>query len=150
MTDQKAGQPIFVLQVEHQYNVRCKFFLDTIWLSTNSFRIFLAFQNKICDPPQLQMCLGARVPQRSIEVFPKWSRTVIEFRELRESENSLKHELGSLHYKDLLCYPCLSGPSSLWKQISYCNVKSLSIKYVKTRLLINYCHLSEWDFAVSS
>ena len=36
---------------------------------------------------------------RFIRVFPKWSRTVIEFSdfsELRESDTSLKHELGSV------------------------------------------------------
>ena len=29
-------------------------------------------------------------------VFPKWGRTFIEFAEFRESEKSLKHELGSI------------------------------------------------------
>ena len=29
-------------------------------------------------------------------VFSKWSGTFIEFREFRESEESLKHELGSV------------------------------------------------------
>ena len=32
----------------------------------------------------------------AIEVFPKWSRTFIEFTEFSESEKSLKHELGSV------------------------------------------------------
>ena len=31
-----------------------------------------------------------------IGVFSKWSRTFIEFSEFRESEESLKHELGSI------------------------------------------------------
>ena len=29
-------------------------------------------------------------------VFPKWSRTFTEFSEFRESDKSLKHELGSI------------------------------------------------------
>ena len=31
-----------------------------------------------------------------IGVFSKWNRTFIEFREFRESEKSLRHELGSV------------------------------------------------------
>ena len=31
-----------------------------------------------------------------IGVFPKWSRTFAEFSEFRESDKSLKHELGSI------------------------------------------------------
>ena len=33
---------------------------------------------------------------KHIGVFLKWSRTFIEFRELRESDKSLKHELDSI------------------------------------------------------
>ena len=40
-------------------------------------------------------------------VFSKWSRTFIEFSEFRESEKSLKHELGSILGSALL-------PVSLW------------------------------------
>ena len=43
-------------------------------------------------------------------VFPKWSRTFIEFSEfseIREFDKSLKHELGSL--KDLVSHMCLAG-----------------------------------------
>ena len=31
-----------------------------------------------------------------IGVFPKWSRTFTEFSEFRETDKSLKHELGSV------------------------------------------------------
>ena len=49
-------------------------------------------------------------------VFPKWSRTFIEFSEfseIREFDKSLKHELGSL--KDLVSHMCLAGAVvALW------------------------------------
>ena len=49
-------------------------------------------------------------------VFPKWSRTFIEFSEfseIREFDKSLKHELGSL--KDLVFHMCLAGAVvALW------------------------------------
>ena len=31
-----------------------------------------------------------------LEFFPKWSRTFAEFSEFRETDKSLKHELGSI------------------------------------------------------
>ena len=40
----------------------------------------------------------------TIGVFPKWSRTFTEF---RESDRSLKHELGSI--KDPVSNMCLAG-----------------------------------------
>ena len=39
-------------------------------------------------------------------VFPKLSRTFSEFSEFRESDKSLKHELGSI-YKDPVSHMCL-------------------------------------------
>ena len=36
------------------------------------------------------------MPLASHLVFPKWSRTFAEFSEFRESDKSLKHELGSI------------------------------------------------------
>ena len=34
--------------------------------------------------------------RKRIGVFPKWSRTFAEFSEFRETDKSLKHELGSI------------------------------------------------------
>ena len=45
-------------------------------------------------------------------VFPKWSRTFIEFSdfsEFREFDKSLKHELGSIKFKDSVSRMCLAG-----------------------------------------
>ena len=52
-------------------------------------------------------------------VFPKWSRTFIEFSEFRESDKSLKHELGQL--KDHVCYLCTVGCWSLIPEVAGSN-----------------------------
>ena len=44
----------------------------------------------------LNMDQNSLIILRHIGVNPKWSRTFIEFSEFRESDKSLKHELGSI------------------------------------------------------
>ena len=53
----------------------------------------------------IHSCTPVWFPRSNIGVFPKWSRTFIEFSEFRESDNSLQHELGSiLKILSLMCF----------------------------------------------
>ena len=44
----------------------------------------------------LTRCMENRVIFANNGVFPKWSRTFTEFSEFRETDKSVKHELGSI------------------------------------------------------
>ena len=59
----------------------------------------------------LQSVLGMFIRNGHNGVFPKWSRTFSEFSKFRESDELLKHKLGSVKY--LVCYLCFNDSISV-------------------------------------
>ena len=73
--------------------------IGVVTQETNQDNTNVKMDNSLSEcssPLEALICLQGKLKSFCNGVFSKWSRTFIEFREFRESEKSLRHELGSV------------------------------------------------------